>query len=181
MVHLWCMSYLSGLWPKNVGLLCKVHNFNLRPYGEGIDCETASRDKGGLATDRSRGFPLVVKLTKTVFELIINCTAIRLVMYSCSGLNSAQLKYLQQRIHSGFPGLCFTELYVNPSKGYFLITIQFRTIWIPTKPYYEKRTFFVCPTFRGLPKFHPKTTITVGLVMIFQVFKKNVNSLSLED
>lgn len=61
-------------------------------------------------------------------------------------------------------------------KGIFLITIQFRTIWIPTKPYYEKRPFFVCPTLRGLPKFHPKTTITFGLVIIFQVFKKKSNS-----
>lgn len=56
--------------------------------------------------------------------------------------------------------------------GIFLIPHNLNT----HKAVLRKKDYFVCPTFRGLPKFHPKTTITFGLVMIFQVFKKFVNS-----
>lgn len=102
-------------------------------------------------------------------------------MYSCSGLNSAQLTDNSVFIQV-FP-VCryFTELYVNPSKTYLNRPILdydsvLHNLNTHKAVLRKKRTCFVCPTFQGLPKFHPKTTITFGLVMIFQVFKKNFNS-----
>lgn len=54
-----------------------------------IETELAQA-RAGLATDRTLGFPLVVKHKKAVIHLIINCPIRILVTFSCYEFNSVQ-------------------------------------------------------------------------------------------